>query len=348
MTSPLLLLVTLSLLIPLQVFAAPAGRVTKVKGEASFRAGTASPYQRVAAGQELAEGGWVRTGRDGWIELTLSDQSRFTIANDSELELTRFSAAGQKREGAFNLVQGKLRATVVKLAGKQTDFKVRSGTAVAGVKGTEFLMLSHGPANVFFGNEGTVAVTGHSEEAEALVAGTMTQTTRGYRPAPVVAVETGTPLAQAKDLFEAATGAVPPEEWSASDALANIIARWDLNYGHYLADSGRYQESLQVFQTALDLSTLADIRADARLERGGVYGRFLNHPEAALAEYLLVLEEYPQIPQTETALFNVGQTLWDLGRLELARARFRQYLEQYPAGRYRGSVETLLKALDRP
>lgn len=335
------------LLLPALSNAAPVGRVTKLRGEVSFKSGATAPFQAAAAGQVVNEGNWLKTGKDGWVELTLSDNSRFTIANRSELEVQSFLVSPGAKSGSFALTQGKLRATVMKLAGQQTDIKVKSGTAVAGVKGTEFLMLARGPANVFFGNEGVVQVAGATDEAEPLPAETMTQNTRGYRPVRAVRVAPGTPLAQAKAEFEAVTGALPPAEWTDSDNIPNIIARWDINHGHYLADAGRYEEALQVFQIALDLTTLADIRADARLERGGVYGRFLNHPEAALAEYLLVLEEYPSSPKLETALYNVGQTLYEMGRNDLAKMRFQQYLKEYPTGRYRGNVETMLKVLDR-
>jgi len=340
-------LIVLCLLLPATVLAAPVGRVTKTHGTASVKSGGGA-YHPVASGQEVAEGNWLKTGKDGWVELTLSDNSRFTISNNSELEIQSYLVSKTSKTGSFGLTQGKLRASVMKIAGQQTDIKVKSGTAVAGVKGTEFLMMAKGPANVFFGNEGTVQVTGTGAEgAEPLPADTMTQNTRGYRPVASVKVEPNTPLAKAKATFEAETGAMPPAEWLEMDVIPNIVARFDINHGHYLADSGRYEEALQVFQIALDLTTLSDLRSDARLERGGVYGRFLNHPEAALAEYLLVLEEFPSGPQKETALYNVGQTLYQMGKNDLAKARFEQYLKEYPQGKYRSSVETLIKVLDR-
>ena len=343
----LILVCTMLLALPAFAVAAPVGSVTKAKGTVFFRSGASAAYQALGSTHGVSEGDWVKTGKDGWVELTLSDNSRFTIANNSELEIQSYLVSKTRKTGTLALSQGKLRASVMKLAGQQTDIKVKSGTAVAGVKGTEFLMLSQGPANVFFGNEGTVSVSGTSGADEPLPADTMTQNTRGQRPSAAVRVDQGTPLAKAKLDFEAVTGSVPPAEWADGDNLSNIIARWDINHGHYLADAGRHEEALQVFQIALDLTTLPGVRADARLERGGVYGRFLDHPEAALAEYLLVLEEYPKIPQMETALFNVGQTLYHMGKTDLAKARFGQYLTEYPEGRYRSSVETLLKVLDR-
>lgn len=332
--------------LPHALFAATAGNVSNMTGEALIKAADSTKYLPIKKGQKVEEGHWLKTGKKGWIELTLTDGSKFTIANNSELEVTSFISGAKKKEGSFTLTQGKLRASVVKIAGQQTDIKVRSRTAVAGIRGTEFLMLAEGPANVFFGNEGTVRVSGSGEDsAPPLLPGTMTQNTRNSVPLEPVKVEQGTPLAQAKNAFEAATSTMPPAEWSSADNLSSIIARWNINYGHYLADSGKHDASLQVFQIALDLTKDAEIRADARMERGAVYSRFLNNSESALAEYLLVIEEYPALKQSEIALYLVGQTLFDLGFKNQAKARFTEYVNKYPDGKNRSNVDTMLNFL---
>ncbi len=337
------------LLVPVAAVAGQVGRITGLKGTARVRAGNNIPYATLKKGDVISEGNWIKTGPDVWVELTLNDKSRFTLANNTEFEVTSFLYNGKnrKREGTFTMTQGKLRATVVKLGGRQSGMTVRSGTAVAGIKGTEFLMLSQGPANVFFGNEGKVAVSGDVKgPQQPLTASTMTQNTRSMTPVAPLNVEAGTPIAEARDIFDKVTAPAPPAEWTDSGRIADIIARWNINYGHYLADSGKYNDSLQVFQIALDLTSIAEIRADAYMERGALYARFLNNPELALAEYLLVLEEYPKLPQAETALFNAAQTLADLGFTDQARIRFNQYMKEYPAGKHRDNVETLLRSLE--
>lgn len=340
------MLLTALIVLPQAVFAGTAGTVSNFTGEALLRPADSTQYRPLKKGQKVAEGNWLKTGRKGWIELTLTDGSKFTMSNNSEMEVTSFISSSDKKEGNFTLTQGKLRASVVKLGGQQTDIKVKSRTAVAGIRGTEFLMLAEGPANVFFGNEGVVKVSGAGEDtAPPLLPGTMTQNTRSQVPLEPVKVEPGTPLAQAKDAFESATSTMPPQDWVASDNLASIIARWNINYGRYLADSGKYDAALQVFQIALDLTADAEIRSDARMERGAVHSRFLNHPELALAEYLVVLEEYPSLKQAETALYLTGQTLFDLGFKAEAKVRFSDYLKKYPNGKHKGNVETMLNLL---
>lgn len=335
-----------SIMLPSMVLAAQVGKITGLKGAAQFRAVNNVPYTPLAKGDSIGEGNWIKTGVDGWVELTLDDKSKFTLANNTEFAVTSFLLTKSKREGTFNLAQGKLRASVVKIAGRQSGMTVKSGTAVAGIKGTEFLMMSEGPANVFFGNEGTVAVSGDGKGAQkSLTASTMTQNTRGITPVEPLKIEAGTPISEAKDIFDKITAALPPAEWTDSGRIADIIARWNINHGHYLADSGKYNDALHVFQIALDLTKIPEIRADSHMERGAVYARFLSNPELALAEYLLVMEEYPKLAQAETALFNAAQTLVELGFTDQARVRFDQYLKLYPTGKHKDNVDTLLRNL---
>ncbi|OGW25926.1 MAG: hypothetical protein A2X55_07950, partial [Nitrospirae bacterium GWB2_47_37] len=270
-----------------------------------------------------------------------------TLANNTELEITEFVVGKDKKDGVFSVTQGKLRASVTKLAGEQVNFKVKSPTAVAGIKGTEFMMMTQGLANVFFGNEGQVEITGADTASKPLTVDAMVQNTRGYVPTDPVKIEPDTPLYTAKKNFEEITEATPPKEWELSGNLPNIIARWNINYGRYLADSGRYEEALYVFQIALDLTNLPDIRSDARLERGAVYSRFLRNPEAALAEYLLVIETYPVVAQRETSLYLAGMTLYELDLKDQAREKLTQYKRDYPSGKHIRNVETILNLLEK-
>jgi hypothetical protein len=149
-----LMIAILLMLLPLPAIAATVGTITSLKGQVSFRPKANIPYQSMKSGALINEGNWIKTGSDGWVELTLNDKSRFTLANNTEFEITSFLLTKNRRDGVFNLAQGKLRAQVVKFGGKQSGLTVKSGTAVAGIKGTEFLMLAQGQANIFFGNEG--------------------------------------------------------------------------------------------------------------------------------------------------------------------------------------------------
>lgn len=326
---------------------APIGRILEMSGSVLFKEKSSDSYQKAKKGLPLEKGFWIKTGVDGWTVLLLSDNSRLTLANNTELEITEFIVSKERKDGLFNVAQGKLRASITRLTGENVNYKIKSPTAVAGIKGTEFMMMTHGLANVFFGNEGQVEISGDTTPSKPLTTDTMVQNTRSYTPIDPVKVEPDTPLYTAKKDFESITAAEPPKDWEISDNLPNIIARWNINYGHYLADAGRYEDALYVFQIALDLTNLPEIRSDARLERGTVYSRFLRNPEAALAEYLLVIETYPVVPQRETALYLAGMTLYELGFKEQAREKFLQYKKDYPSGKHISNVETILNLLEK-
>lgn len=322
------------------------GEVEKIYGTVLYRQQANMPYKKAQAGMKINSGYWIKTEEKSWTIIKLIDGSKFTLSDNTEFEISEYMLDKEKKNGLFYVTQGKIRATVVKLTDKTTNYKVKTPTAVAGVKGTEFLMLTKGQANVFFGNENTVYVAGHDTAEKTLIPETMVQNTRGLTPTESVKVESGSLLDEAKKGLSMLTEATPPKEWEISGALPDIIARWDINYGHYLADAGKYEEALYVFQIALDLSDKPEIRADARLERGTVYSRFLRNSEAALAEYLLVLEEYPAIPQAETALYLTGMTLYELGLKIQAKERLYQYKKIYPEGRYITNVETIIRLLE--
>ncbi len=332
---------------PRESFAKDAGTITELSGSVSYREKDNVPYHPARKGTEINVGYWFKTSEDGWAILTLSDGSNMTLANNTELKITKFIIDKKKKNGIFNVLQGKLRASVVRLAGESVDYKVQSPTAVAGIKGTEFMMMTQGPANVFFGNEGMAEISGDATSAKPLSAGTLVQNTRGYTPVDPVEVKPDTPLNTAKKDFEGITAATPPRDWEMSNNLPHIIARWNINYGQYLADAGKYDEALYVFQIALDLTTLPEIRSEARLQRGAVYSRFLRNKEAALSEYLLVVEAYPRVPQRETALYLAGMTLYEMGLKGQAKEKLFEYKKEYPDGRNISNVETILNIWDK-
>lgn len=333
--------------IPLYSAEKGVGRISDFRGNVLFKEKDTIPYKTARKETIVEKGCWIKTGEDGWAILALNDGSRLTLSNNTELEITEFVIGKNKKDGLFKIVRGKLRAFVVKLAGESVDYKVKSPTATAGIKGTEFMMMTQGLANVFFGNEGIAEISGDTTPVKPLAVNTMVQNTRGYAPTDPQEVKPDTPLYTAKKNFEEITAAKPPKDWELSNNLPHIIARWNINYGHYLADAGRYEEALYVFQIALDLTDKPGIRSDARLERGAVYSRFLRNPEAAISEYLLVLEEYPQMPQKETALYFAGMTLYESGFKDKARERLLQYKKEYPTGRYITSVDTILGILEK-
>jgi tetratricopeptide (TPR) repeat protein len=327
---------------------AAIGNISKGSGAIYFKAKTEKKWVAAAVAMDVNEGDRIKTGSDGRIELALQDDSRLTIGNNTEMEITRFllDKDNNKRSATIFLVKGKLRTVVAKFAGR-TDMKVKTPTAVAGVKGTDFIVMNEGKANILFGQEGNVEVKGKNKESVALSPDTMTENTQGHTPIAPVKVEPNTPLADARKQLEAVTNVDAPVEWQATGNLPVILARWNMNYGHYLADSGKYKEALEVFQIAADLTDMPEIGAESRVQRGTVLSRNLSLPHDALKEYQTVLDKYPQMPQAENALFSIGMIYKDMGEKANAKEYLQKYLKQYPQGKHTSTVETLVKELEK-
>jgi hypothetical protein len=107
--------------------------------------GAAQPLQK---GARLSEGDRVRTGKGGAAEVVLGDGSLVRVGELSDLEIDKLDvdAANQPTTSRFNLAAGQARAwvarqVVAKVAAGQGRFAVRTPTAVAAVRQTDFAVL---------------------------------------------------------------------------------------------------------------------------------------------------------------------------------------------------------------
>lgn len=152
--------------------AKPVGFVAAVRGEAEVVRGEVSLPARI--GLALQQGDRLVTGERGRLKLLLSDDSVVALGSHSQVELGRhlFDPAAKARTTRLQLLGGSLRALVQKVVGDTAaDFEVRSGTAVAGVRGTEFALLADpaGPRLVTF--SGAVAWAAAGAEPVRVEAG---------------------------------------------------------------------------------------------------------------------------------------------------------------------------------
>lgn len=324
---------------------AAIGEIQAASGVVYFKAKGAAAWGLAPKKGKVDVGDRIKTGGDGRALLVLKDKSRLMLGNETEIEVSEFLLTKKERSAVYSVSTGKVRAVVAKFSGR-SDIKVRTQTGVAGVKGTDFIVMNQGAANVYFGKESRVDVSGTGEDGTVkLVANKMTENTSGAAPIEPVNVEPGSPLQEARAQLEAVTDVAAPVEWEKTGNLPNLLARWNINYGRYLAESKRYKEALDVFHIAVDLTAIPAIQAEAHLEMGTVYALYMNDPRSALVEYNTVIDKYPELPFVANALYSAGKINMDIGDKAEARRLFRRYLDEFPQGRHRETVEQLLRTL---
>lgn len=87
----------------------------------------------------------VNTQEKGRIEILLNDGSALILGPGTKLELTKsaYDSKMKTRSSFINMVMGKARFIVTKLTNfKSSDFRVKTKTAVAGVRGSDFVVTA--------------------------------------------------------------------------------------------------------------------------------------------------------------------------------------------------------------
>jgi hypothetical protein len=117
--------------------------VKRSAGSVMLLRGGVAPGLALAVGQPVRVGDVVRTGGDGRVGITLTDDTLLAAGPNSELVLSEFAFNATTQEGGMlvSLWRGTL-AMVTGLLAKRAPEKVnvQTRTVVLGVRGTEFIV----------------------------------------------------------------------------------------------------------------------------------------------------------------------------------------------------------------
>ena len=138
----IILLFTVSLLINISLFAdSSIGKVIAVRGDAVIKDqyGDMSELKR---GRDVYVGEEIYTKSSSYVKIFLKDDSVLTIGEDSRFKAKKFIYNDSERTSVFQLFKGKLKAVINKFVNKamKNHVSVETPTAVAGVRGTEFIV----------------------------------------------------------------------------------------------------------------------------------------------------------------------------------------------------------------
>ncbi len=124
--------------------AADIGQIKVAKGDVSIeRNGQVVPG---SAGVRLQTADILRTGADGSVGLTMSDNSLLSMGPNSVLSLDRYDFDSTTNQGRFDasLQKGSLAVISGRIAKQSPEaMKVRTPSSILGVRGTEFAVSAN-------------------------------------------------------------------------------------------------------------------------------------------------------------------------------------------------------------
>ena len=140
MTRLLRYAVSLALLLcALPVAAQEVGTVAEMDGTVDI--GRGGTWTAAAIGAPVQQGDQLRTGKPGRLKVVFQDDSVLSVSEQSLVVVNEqvFDPATSKVKSYFDLIHGKLNSIVSDYYGRPgSNYQVKTATAVAGVRGTEF------------------------------------------------------------------------------------------------------------------------------------------------------------------------------------------------------------------
>lgn len=118
------------------------GVLRVVKGDVQIKSAKTGQTVRARIGEKVFPKDVVITGKDSRAKIVMVDNNEINVSPDSQIEIQHyeFDPNAGKKDVLLNVIYGKVRAKVEqKYDGKTSKFQVKTPSAVAGVRGTDFM-----------------------------------------------------------------------------------------------------------------------------------------------------------------------------------------------------------------
>ena len=124
------------------VHAADNGLFMVVKGSVKVISGKDKSTNIAKVGSKVFSGDTVVTEKDSRAKIVMADRNVLQLSPDTKFEITNYktSEVESERTAQLALMQGKVRAQVEQKYGEKNKFEMRTPTAVAGVRGTQYVV----------------------------------------------------------------------------------------------------------------------------------------------------------------------------------------------------------------
>jgi hypothetical protein len=180
-----------------------------VKGKVEIQR-NGGPWEPAVDGHELQQGDRIHSGWKGSVTATFPDGSNLAVEPMALVAFEQVVYNGAESRSRILLRLGEVRAQVQKMAGAAGDFRVRTPTTTASVRGTAFSVFYDGSSTIVSVTLDSVTVTPTSGTPVVVQAGTEAASTATTVSLPVPIGQAGAPKgsvgpAKAIMLFTGAT-----------------------------------------------------------------------------------------------------------------------------------------------
>jgi hypothetical protein len=115
------------------------GLVTFIKGVVSIKLAEAEDWKILQLNDKITQGNWIRTGEQGTIEISFQNHFSVLLRPNTIIEIT----AAREKSAIYLMYKlfldiGKAISTIKQSTGKETRFEIKTPSAVAAARGTEF------------------------------------------------------------------------------------------------------------------------------------------------------------------------------------------------------------------
>ena len=141
--------------------ATPAGTIIEIKGNAVIQSEQSSEWRKLHLKDRVFVGDVIKTEERTRVKIFLVDESIITIGPKTHFKLDTFSfnPSSNQREANVKLLVGKARFNLQRTFSESSRFNVSTPTAIAGVKGTNFLVwVVSDELTRFFVSEGVISI----------------------------------------------------------------------------------------------------------------------------------------------------------------------------------------------
>jgi len=148
----ILAILVILLALPLVLLAAPVGKITHIEGNVDITVGEKARTANL--GEAVNSGEIMRAKSKSRAEITFVDGNILRLAENTRVRITDYQV-GEGKTSTLDLFRGKTQSIVSGLA-KNARYEIHTPTAVAGVRGTNFIAFFQNGVSGFVPKEGTI------------------------------------------------------------------------------------------------------------------------------------------------------------------------------------------------